>query len=194
MREAADRSGFEKLTLDPVHHTATLARSGMLLDLGGIAKGYAADRSSYPPFEPKASAAPWWRPAATSPSATLRPDEPGWKIGVDSVDLPQANFTRVLWSFQTPRSPPRATPNSSSRSTAKRYSHIIDPKTHQALTRRISVTVAAPTGIDADSLATALCVLGAERGLELLKHYPGAEALFFTTDPEPHVHRIPEVS
>ncbi|HSM76807.1 MAG TPA: FAD:protein FMN transferase, partial [Bryobacteraceae bacterium] len=43
LREAAARTGFHKLHLDEAARTATLDESGMQLDLGGIAKGYAAD-------------------------------------------------------------------------------------------------------------------------------------------------------
>src|SRR5262249_53301249 len=37
--------GYQKLRLDARAHTAQLLKSGMLLDLGGIAKGYAADET-----------------------------------------------------------------------------------------------------------------------------------------------------
>lgn len=185
LREAGDRSGFNKLSLDPVHHTVTLAQSGMLLDLGGIAKGYAADEALV------AIRAQGIRSAMVAASGDIAvsdapPDRPGWQIGVDSVDSPQAAFSRILVVSNAAVSTSGDTEQFVEIG-GKRYSHIIDPNTHQALTRRISVTVAARTGIDADSLATALCVLGPERGLELLKHYPGAEALFFSNDPEPKI-------
>ncbi|MCO5093574.1 FAD:protein FMN transferase [Bosea sp. (in: a-proteobacteria)] len=50
----------------------------------------------------------------------------------------------------------------------RRYSHIIDPRTSEPVRNAVaSVTVAAPTGAMADALATALVVLGPERGLKL---------------------------
>jgi thiamine biosynthesis lipoprotein len=51
----------------------------------------------------------------------------------------------------------------------KRYSHIIDPRTGEPLTGRMSVSVIAPRGIDADSLASAVAVLGPEKGLDLVE-------------------------
>ncbi|MGA7413484.1 MAG: FAD:protein FMN transferase [Bryobacteraceae bacterium] len=185
LQEAGEHSGFSKLTLDAVHHTVTLAQPGMLLDLGGIAKGYAADEALV------ALRAQGIRSAMVAASGDIAvsdapPDRPGWQIGVDSVDLPQATFTRILVVSNAAVSTSGDTEQFVDIN-GQRYSHIIDPKTHQALTRRITVTVAAHSGIDADSLATALCVLGPERGLELLKHYPGAEALFFAADAEPHI-------
>ena len=189
LREAGNRSGFEKLTLDPIHHTVTLSQPGMLLDFGGIAKGYAADEALV------ALRAQGIRSAMVAASGDIAlsdapPDRPGWQIGVDSADLPQAAFSRILVVSNAAVSTSGDT-EQFVEINGKRYSHIIDPKTHQALTRRITVTVAARTGIDADGLATALCVLGTEHGLELLKHYPGAEALFLTNDPEPRILESP---
>jgi thiamine biosynthesis lipoprotein len=59
----------------------------------------------------------------------------------------------------------------------RRYSHIIDPRTGQALTERSSVTVVAPDGMTADGLASALSVLGPEKGLALADAMPGVAAL-----------------
>ncbi|OGQ26107.1 MAG: hypothetical protein A3I75_07315 [Deltaproteobacteria bacterium RIFCSPLOWO2_02_FULL_50_16] len=58
-------------------------------------------------------------------------------------------------------------------------SHIIDPDTGEALqTDLVSVTVQAPTCLEADALATALMVMGAEKGLAWVEKQPGIEALF----------------
>jgi thiamine biosynthesis lipoprotein len=56
----------------------------------------------------------------------------------------------------------------------QRYSHIVDPRTGLGLTERISATVIAPDCITADSYATAVCVLGPKRGLQLIEQTPGA--------------------
>jgi thiamine biosynthesis lipoprotein len=59
----------------------------------------------------------------------------------------------------------------------KRYSHIIDPATSQALTESLTVSVIALRGITADSLATAICVLDAERGMALVEKHSDAAAI-----------------
>jgi thiamine biosynthesis lipoprotein len=59
----------------------------------------------------------------------------------------------------------------------QRYTHIINPTTGMALTGHRSVTVVAPKGITADSYATAVCVLGPERGLKLIDATEGTSAL-----------------
>jgi thiamine biosynthesis lipoprotein len=59
----------------------------------------------------------------------------------------------------------------------KRYSHIIDPVTKMGLTSAITVTIVARKGMDADSLATAVSVLGAEKGMAVVRKHPDAAAL-----------------
>src|SRR5205814_9022406 len=57
-----------------------------------------------------------------------------------------------------------------------RYSHIVDPRTGQALTGRRSVTVVARHGAMADALATAASVLDAARARRLIDRTKGAAA------------------
>src|SRR5437588_6220924 len=58
----------------------------------------------------------------------------------------------------------------------RRYSHIVDPHTGIGLTDHSLVTVIAADGITADSLATAVSVLGPKAGLKLIAKNKGAEA------------------
>jgi len=64
-----------------------------------------------------------------------------------------------------------------------RYSHIIDPRTGRALTGRSSVTVVAANGVTSDSLATAVSVMGAEKGMRLVNATEGAAALLVSGGP-----------
>lgn len=61
--------------------------------------------------------------------------------------------------------------------------HVIDPRSGQPVEGTLSATVVAPSGIDADALATALLVLGAQPGLELVSRLPGIDALVVTRSP-----------
>jgi len=62
-----------------------------------------------------------------------------------------------------------------------RYSHIVDPHTGLGLTNRAAATVIAPSGADADALASAACVLGPVEGIELIESIPGVECLVSTS-------------
>ena len=69
---ASTRVGYRKVELDPAARTVRLLEPGMKLDLGGIAKGFAADEALRV-LERTGSRAPWSPRPAISPWATPRP-------------------------------------------------------------------------------------------------------------------------
>lgn len=63
------------------------------------------------------------------------------------------------------------------------YSHILDPRSGRALlSDTASVTVVAPNCMDADGMATALFVMGAEEGLVWVEERPEVEVMFLLRD------------
>lgn len=169
--------GYKKLRLDAQAHTAQLLKSGMLLDLGGIAKGYAADETLRVLKRHSIDRA---LVAGGGDIAVSRepPDNAsaGWRIAVASLDWPKDQPNRYV----ALRDGGISTSGDLEQHVdidGTRYSHIVNPKTGRALTGRSSVTVMARNGMTADALATAVSVLGIERGLELVKSIPGTAAL-----------------
>ena len=70
----------------------------------------------------------------------------------------------------------------------KRYHHILDPFAgYPAESGLVSVTVVAHSSMDADALSTILFIAGMEKGLELLKRFSGAEAVFVDSDLQVYV-------
>jgi thiamine biosynthesis lipoprotein len=128
---------------------------GTSLDLGGIAKGYAADLAL----------------------AALRDR----CVTSGLVDLGSSSIGAFGQSLEIQvRDPERAdaSPWASFRVTQgavstsggdQRPGHILDPRTGRAADRVLSATVVADAGIEADALSTALFVLGADAGLDLLR-------------------------
>ncbi len=167
------RCGYRKLHLDAGHHTVELDSAGMQLDMGGIAKGYAADQALA--VLSKAGI----RSALVAASGDLAfsdapPGEHGWKIGVDALDHPLSlTYAAVSTSGSSEQHLDAA---------GKRYSHIIDPKTGMGLTSDLSVTIVAKRGIDADPAATAVTVLGRDRGLAFVHHRPDLAVFIATKD------------
>jgi thiamine biosynthesis lipoprotein len=174
LTDAANRSGFRKLHLNPGLRTATLEVPGMMLDVGAIGKGYAASESV------ATLKRLGIRSALVAVSGDIAcsdapPGERGWRVGIRSgADVPADARTIELTNAAV------STSGSSEQHLdvgGRRYSHIIDPASRMGLADDLTVTVVARHGIDADGLDTAVSVLGAERGLALVESWPDAAAL-----------------
>ena len=175
LQEARARVGWQHLQLDPRRRTVTFLRPDMRLDFGGIAKGYAADEALAVlrcHGIPHALVAAAGDVTAGEPP----PGQTGWRVEIGAADHPQAPPPRVVML------------RNGSVSTSgdifqrleiggRRYSHIVDPRTGIGLTDHSLVTILARDGTTADSLATAVSVLGPQDGLKLVEKTPGAAAL-----------------
>lgn len=188
--------GYRHLKLDPQARTAELTTPNMLLDLGGIAMGYAADEAL------KVLNKHGITRAMIDASGDIRcgeapPGKQAWTIGIAPLTEskgPSSRFVEVVNGALTTSGDAFQYVELD----GKRYSHIVDPRTGLGLTTRSSVTITASDCITADSLATAVSVLGPEAGLKLLKKYPGAEAYIvrqadgkITTAQSPNFKSVP---
>ena len=179
--EAAARLvGYTRLELSRENRTARLANAGMLLDVGGIAKGYAADQAVRV-LSGRGSSRALVALGGDVVAGDSPPDEAGWRVAVAPLGPAPSGDRTVLLQ--------RAAVSSSGDAEqylergGVRYSHIVRPRSGRALEGRTGVTVRAREGITADGLATAAAVLGPERGLALVESTPGAAALFVSLTP-----------
>lgn len=175
LNEAREAVGFTYLKLDTEAQTALLERPGMRLDLGGIAVGYALDEAL------KALKAHGISRALLDGSGDVLAGDPppgktGWRLGIAAPDA-NASPTRFI-TLANRAATTAGDTYQFVELDGRRFSHVIDPRTGLGLTTRLGVTVIAPDAVTADSLDTALSVLGADEGLRLLKLYEGSEALF----------------
>ena len=166
-------TGWRKLKLDPTTRRATLTTPGMQLDVGGIAKGFVADEALAVLTRHGIASA---MVAASGDIAVSHPP-PGKRSWTITVEL--LGGTRDLEIHDAAVSTAGDTEQFVELGDV-RYSHILDPKTGMALTRRIAVSVVAPTGLEADGLDTAISVLGREPGVALMKRHPKARAVIVT--------------
>jgi len=174
LTEALAATGYKHLRLDPERRTVQLLRGGMRLDLGGIAKGFAADEAL---AALKKEGVPRAMVAASGDMALGEAprSERGWKVAIGALDPKQAKASRFLRLANCGVS----TSGDAFQYVVidgKRYSHIVDPRTGPGLTRRTSTTVIAADGMTADGLATAVTVLGPKAGMEFVKKQRGVEA------------------
>lgn len=164
--------GWERLRLDPRRRTVQLLTPGMKLDLGGIGKGYADDCAQRTLKQFGITSALVEAGGDIVVSAPP-PGQDGWKIEVDNAEgatrKPILHFANVAISTS-------GDTEQFVEIGGKRYSHIVDPRTGQALTDRIAVTIVAPDGLTSDGLSTAVSVLGEEKGQALVKTYRNTTA------------------
>jgi thiamine biosynthesis lipoprotein len=136
-----------------------LEKPGMQLDLGGIAKGHAADLML------AIMTAAGFPRTCIAAGGDLRLGEPppgksAWRVGLQTFDPAAPEEVVELSNCAVSTS---GDLHQFVEIDGKRYSHILDPATGLGLTGRIAVSVIAPTAAVSDALATAACVAGPEK-------------------------------
>ena len=154
-------SGWKNLVLDPRKLTITFMNPGMRIDLGGIAKGQAADAMLTTMKRYDIS-----RSCITAGGDVRLGDPPpaaiGWKVGIRTAEeAGNKPITLANCGVSTSGNLHQFTEIGGTR-----YSHIIDPATGLGSTRSVSATVIAPTATVSDALATACCVAPWENARE----------------------------
>jgi thiamine biosynthesis lipoprotein len=182
-RQAVD---YRRLELNEANRTVYLPEADMGVDVGAIAKGYAADE-----------AARILREAGVE-HALLdfggnilviggKPDGTPWRIG---VQRPDAERTRYL-GIVTATDKTVVTSGPYERFFVQdgvRYHHILNAQTGFPARNGVEqVTIIADRSIDADALSTSTYVLGVEHGLALVESLSGVEAVFITEDQLVHM-------
>lgn len=171
---------WRAIELDPNTQRGRLARPGMKIGLGAIAKGYGVDRASLilkqhgfdhhivegggdTYVSGTKAGAPW-------KVGIQRPDGPGSIAAIPASDraiVTSGGYQRFI------------------EVDGKRYAHIIDPRTGWPLDEAVSaqsITVLAADATDADAYATAVAVMGPVKGLEFVEAHPQLEAVLLTRD------------
>jgi thiamine biosynthesis lipoprotein len=187
LQRARDLVGIDKLRLHRQEQSVQLLKAGMLLDLGGIAKGYTADEVL------KTLAQRGIRRALVAAGGDVAVSEPppgsaGWSIAIAPLEAAQQPERPLLLK--------QAAVSTSGDAEqfvdigGVRYSHIVDPHTGLGLVGRMSATVVARHGIDADSLTKVVAILGAERGLALVDELPEVAARLVTKTEKGEQHSL----
>ena len=191
LRSARQRVGWHLVELDSIHLAVRLNRPGMLLDLGGIAKGYILDQALAVLKQagvPRALLVAGGDIVAGDPP----PGDRGWRIAVTGAGESITRRAEALANEAL------ATSGDSEQFVilnGVRYSHVVDPRSGLGLTSGRRAYVIARQGALADGLATALTVLDAAGAPQLLGLYPDviADVSAFTADssstPDPRPSR-----
>ncbi len=162
---ALECSGANKLEVRQDPPSLRKNQDGLEVDLSSIAKGYAVDvladfllEHGYQNFMVEIG--------GEVRAQGTRQDGKIWRIGVEKPDLKQRAIHKIV-SLQDQALATSGDYRNFREFDGKKYSHIIDPKTGRPLPYRgWSVTLLAPTCLEADALATALLVMGEDRGYD----------------------------
>jgi thiamine biosynthesis lipoprotein len=168
IQQALAHVGFGRIRLDP-SGTITKTDPAVTLDLASIAKGYGVDeiarllgREGFSHFLVEIGGEVYAR--------GRRKDGKSWRVGINRPDS-QAALDDV---YQSVPLKDRAMATSGDyriffQVDDQSYSHILDPRTGRPVTNRVvSATVVAANCTVADGLATALMVMGPQRGIALV--------------------------
>lgn len=189
LADALDKVGYHKVVVTD-DGLLELTQDGVMLDLGGIAKGYFADEAVL--ILRKAGATKCLVDCGGDISAYNDLDgehgaEP-FRIGLKNpldresiLAVIELDYGAVVTSGNYERYYEIA---------GKRYCHIFDPRTGQPVEGMLSVTLVASNGLYADAFATAIFVMGAEAGREFVEQRGWLEAVIIsgTGQGEPEVY------
>ena len=177
---ALKRVGYKKMGLDPKTKTVELQVPGMQLDLGGIAKGYAADEG----LKVLASTPDQQCPGGGGRRhRRVRPAAGQGRLEDRHRALPGDKEQRQLFL----RDAAVVTSGDSEQFVeiaGVRYSHMVDPRTGLGLIGRRSVTVVARRGIQADSLTKVASILPADEAVKKIESVEGAATLIVVKTPK----------
>jgi len=185
--QAKAKVGFEKLELNDLNKTIRFTVEGMRLDLGGIAKGYAVDKAIEAAQKAGAMGAMVDIGGDIRCFSTAPQGKENWLIGLQDPHLNKDIGGRDILLRLKLVNEAVATSGDYQQFVlikGKRYSHIINRQTGTSAEGLSSVTIIADNATDADALATAVSVMGAERGLALIGKLPNTEAILITSQPE----------
>ncbi len=157
LRATMTRVDYRALMIDRAQSMAGLLRAGMSLDLGAIGKGFAVDR-----------AVAWlnakgYQHGWVNAGGNIRFLGP-WSGKVAVRDPRQPDQVLLRLSVEDGAVSTSANYERSRQIGARRYGHLLDPRTGWPASSSVSVTVLAPSAALADAWSTALFVLGPHRG------------------------------
>lgn len=181
LQDAAGMSGIDNLIIDEEKGTVFLAKAGMSLDVGAVAKGYAAALAA----KEAAGMTSFLINAGGSVTTVGKPPDGAetWRVGIQDPKLDE-NGTQYYLDVVTGSGMTVSCSGNYQRYYAvggKQYHHIIDPVTLMPAERFTQVAALHPDPGLADILSTALFILPIDEGLAMAEKC-GAEVLWIGTD------------
>lgn len=171
---------YQDLVIDERRGTASLKMKGQMADLGGIAKGYASDEvlDIYRKLG--------IRSALVDIGGNIgllgkNPEGRPWRVGIQDPGKPRGEYLGYVDLEDKSLSTSGAYERFFKKN-GKIYHHIIDPATgYPSDSGLLSASIIAAHSVDSDAFSK-IFVMGVERGISVIKRFPGTEAILVTRD------------
>lgn len=172
---------YNLLELNEKDHTIFLKNKGMMIDLGSIAKGYAADEISRILTENNVNSA-IIDLGGNIYAHGIKPSGQDWNIGIQNPFSTRGDIIGVL----KVKNKTVVTSGIYERYIEKdgvKYHHLLNPDTGYPFENNIAgVSIVTDKSIDADALSTTVFAKGLEEGLKFVETLPSVDAIFITKD------------
>lgn len=173
--------GYNDIEIDDSNKTIFLKRKGMMIDLGGIAKGYTADViSDILTKEGVKSAIINLGGNVFAHGKKVNGDD--WKIGIQNPFTERGGIVGTI----TTSNKSVVTSGIYERYIEKdgvKYHHILSPSTGYPYDNEIAgITIVSDKSVDGDALSTSVFAMGVEEGMNFVNTLDGIDAIFITKD------------
>ena len=185
LAEAVKHVDYKNIEVDG--NTVTMKDPDCEIDLGGIAKGYIADRTAEVLRDQGVTSAIISLGGNIECVGAKPQDAGGTRPFTIGIETPYSDMTKIVGTVQITNGT-AVTSGVYERYfpvAGKEYPHILDPKTGYPVdTDTLGVTIigAEGTSADCDALSTSCLILGSEKGKELIESLDGYEAAFILRD------------
>ena len=187
LQQLMQQTGFQYVILHP-DNTISKSISKISLDLGSIAKGYGVDQIAQV-IQQSGIENYLVEIGGEVVAAGRRLDGEKWRIGINKPEKgsPYTEVYKVV-SLENKALATSGDYRNFFEQDGKIYSHVLDPKTGFPVSNQVvSVTIIADNCTYADGLATAVMVMGPQKGLELINRLPNIEGLIITMEADGHL-------
>lgn len=183
LNKAISLVDYKNMTL--TSNTLTFKNEEIEIDLGGIAKGYIADRIKDFLLEQGVKSA-MINLGGNVLCVGSKPDGSHFNIG---IQMPYADRNETIAAMEISDMSVVSSGIYERFITVdgKSYHHILNPKTGYPFENNlISVSIISPYSVDGDGLSTTTFALGLEKGMKLIESLPNTYAIFITDDYKLH--------
>lgn len=172
---------YKKLILDKTNYTAKLEMPGMKVDLGGVAKGYAADEAAAVLVQNGVKHA-IVNLGGNVLTVGSKLDGSDWRVGIQDPFALRGSYVGVV-KIKNKAAVTSGVYERFFEKDGKIYHHIMDTATGFPADNELSsVTIIAPKASGGDGMSSATFLQGLQKGLEFIEKQEDREAIFITKD------------